>query len=89
LDLDIKKLSFYIQILEKISNFCDKNFTKLEELGDDNSLGKALDKLEEALRIDPNNGFVKNKIGNLRSLRKNFSTTHASFRSSRARRTCW
>jgi hypothetical protein len=47
---------------------------KLEEQGDDTSLGKALGKLEDALRIDPKNGFVKGKIENLRKLRKNFST---------------
>jgi hypothetical protein len=63
----------YFYLSEEVNSLV-KEATELEELGDNSSLSKALDKLEEALKIDPNNGFVKGKIDALRKSQKNFST---------------
>ena len=63
----------YFYLSEEVNRLV-KEATELEELGDNSSLSKALDKLEEALKIDPNNGFVKGKIDLLRKTQKDFST---------------
>jgi hypothetical protein len=63
----------YFYLSEEVNRLV-KEATELEELGDNSSLSKALDKLEEALKIDPNNGFVKGKIDILKKSQRNFST---------------
>lgn len=63
----------YIYLTEEVNRLV-KEATELEEFGDDGSISKAVDKLEEALKIDPNNGFIKGKLDILRKSQKNFST---------------
>jgi hypothetical protein len=63
----------YFYLSEEVNRLV-KEATELEELGDNSSLSKALDKLQEALKIDPNNGFIKGKIDILKKSQKNFST---------------